>query len=158
VGIQGNDDVQAFAARLSELKRRSGRSFEALAKRAQLSRSALHRYCTGRAVPAEYLTVDRLARHCAADRAELLELHRLWVLADAARRQALPGRATPARTCRPAPHVGVRRDPATRRPGHGPGGQTSWAGLRAAAFATAATATALGLVKLRREWMRASGW
>lgn len=76
---------EEFAERLSELKRRSGLSYSLLAKRLHLSTSTLHRYCSGAAIPVEYAPVERLARVCGATPEELVGLHRLWVLADAAR-------------------------------------------------------------------------
>ncbi|MFE0473985.1 helix-turn-helix domain-containing protein [Streptomyces sp. NPDC058947] len=74
-----------FAALLRELKERSGLSYGVLAKRLHMSTSTLHRYCNGDAVPADYAPVERLARLCKASPAELVELHRRWVLADAGR-------------------------------------------------------------------------
>src|SRR5690348_920168 len=50
-----------------------------------MSTSTLHRYCNGSAVPVEYAPVERLARVCRATPQELVELHRRWILADAAR-------------------------------------------------------------------------
>jgi transcriptional regulator with XRE-family HTH domain len=66
---------------LRELKNRTPHSFESLAMRTGVSRSALHRYCTGASLPADFGPVERFARHCGATRAELIELHRLWVQA-----------------------------------------------------------------------------
>ncbi|OQD52863.1 transcriptional regulator [Streptomyces phaeoluteigriseus] len=74
-----------FAELLRELKDRSGLSYGTLAKRLHMSTSTLHRYCNGDAVPTDYAPVERLARLCKASPAELVELHRRWVLADAAR-------------------------------------------------------------------------
>ncbi|MFC5810680.1 helix-turn-helix domain-containing protein [Streptomyces heilongjiangensis] len=74
-----------FAEQLRELKERSGLSYGALAKRLHMSTSTLHRYCNGDAVPTDYAPVERLARLCRATPAELVELHRKWVLADATR-------------------------------------------------------------------------
>ncbi|MFC8147414.1 helix-turn-helix domain-containing protein [Streptomyces paradoxus] len=74
-----------FAARLGELKERSGLSYGVLAKRLHMSTSTLHRYCNGDAVPTDYAPVERLARLCKASPGELVELHRRWVLADAGR-------------------------------------------------------------------------
>ncbi|MEV0244816.1 helix-turn-helix domain-containing protein [Streptomyces sp. NPDC050674] len=74
-----------FAALLGELKERSGLSYGVLAKRLHMSTSTLHRYCNGDAVPTDYAPVERLARLCKASPAELVELHRRWVLADAGR-------------------------------------------------------------------------
>ncbi|MFF4487546.1 helix-turn-helix domain-containing protein [Streptomyces sp. NPDC001544] len=78
-------ETEAFARRLRELKDRSGLSYGALAKRLHMSTSTLHRYCNGTAVPVEYAPVERLAKVCRATPQELVELHRRWILADAAR-------------------------------------------------------------------------
>ncbi|QCD55581.1 helix-turn-helix domain-containing protein [Streptomyces hawaiiensis] len=82
-----------FAAALRELKDRTPHSFETLAARTGISRSALHRYCSGTSVPADFATVERFAKRCGADRDELVGLHRLWVRAtepDAPGRDAEP--------------------------------------------------------------------
>ncbi|MFC0599268.1 helix-turn-helix domain-containing protein [Streptomyces palmae] len=94
----GSEEVDRFAERLRELKERSGRSYGTLAARLHISASTLHRYCHADAVPARFALVERLARLCGASPEELLELHRRWLLADAARRAAsarggVPGRA-----------------------------------------------------------------
>ncbi|WP_046734155.1 helix-turn-helix domain-containing protein [Streptomyces humi] len=83
-----------FAELLRELKDRSGLSYGTLAKRLHMSTSTLHRYCNGDAVPTDYAPVERLARLCKAGPAELVELHRRWVLADAdrGRKQEAAGR------------------------------------------------------------------
>ncbi|MGW3955537.1 helix-turn-helix domain-containing protein [Streptomyces sp. NPDC004752] len=78
-------ETERFARLLRELKDRSGLSYGALAKRLHMSTSTLHRYCNGTAVPNEYAPVERLARVCRATPQELVELHRRWILADAAR-------------------------------------------------------------------------
>ncbi|MFK4151241.1 helix-turn-helix domain-containing protein [Streptomyces fungicidicus] len=92
-----------FAARLRELKERSGLSYGVLAKRLHMSTSTLHRYCNGDAVPAEYAPVERLARLCKAGPGELVELHRRWVLADAARgRKWAPAEAVEPAATAPA--------------------------------------------------------
>ncbi|MEV7238532.1 helix-turn-helix domain-containing protein [Streptomyces sp. NPDC051020] len=85
-----------FAALLKELKDRSGRSYGVLAGRLHVSTSTLHRYCNGDAVPNEYAPVERLARLCGASADELVELHRRWIVADAARRRRAAG-AEPVR-------------------------------------------------------------
>ncbi|MFH8345807.1 helix-turn-helix domain-containing protein [Streptomyces sp. NPDC018045] len=88
--------TDGFAALLRTLKTRSGLSYGALAKRLHMSTSTLHRYCNGDAVPTDYAPVERLARVCGAKPEELVELHRRWILADAARgRRAGAGDATP---------------------------------------------------------------
>ncbi|NJP65313.1 helix-turn-helix domain-containing protein [Streptomyces spiramenti] len=73
--------IEAFAEKLRELKGNTSHSFESIARRTGVSRSTLHRYCSGKGVPAEFATVERFARCCRAERADLTELHRLWVLA-----------------------------------------------------------------------------
>ncbi|MFJ3672090.1 helix-turn-helix domain-containing protein [Streptomyces sp. NPDC090106] len=90
-----------FAGLLRELKDRSGLSYGTLAKRLHMSTSTLHRYCNGDAVPADYAPVERLARLCKASPAELVALHRRWVLADADR-----GRK-PSAAPRPDPGPGL---------------------------------------------------
>ncbi|KES07899.1 DNA-binding protein [Streptomyces toyocaensis] len=97
-----------FAALLRELKDRSGLSYGVLAKRLHMSTSTLHRYCNGDAVPTDYAPVERLARLCKADPGELVELHRRWVLADAARGRRSEPAATPA-----APAPEERAEPGT---------------------------------------------
>jgi plasmid maintenance system antidote protein VapI len=90
---QGAGGTGEFAALLLELKDRSGLSYGALAKRLHMSTSTLHRYCNGTAMPHEYAPAERLARVCRATPQELMELHRRWILADAARRSR-PDQAT----------------------------------------------------------------
>ncbi|MDW6056899.1 helix-turn-helix domain-containing protein [Streptomyces sp. FXJ1.4098] len=85
------EDAEAFAELLLRLKERSGLSYGALAKRLGMSTSTLHRYCNGSAVPTDYAPVERLARVCRATREEQVELHRRWILADAARARRRPG-------------------------------------------------------------------
>ncbi|MEH0471625.1 helix-turn-helix domain-containing protein [Streptomyces sp. B21-097] len=82
------EEIADFAALMRELKQRSGLSYEALAKRAHMSTSTLHRYCKGEGVPGDNAAVSRFARVCRATPEELVELHRRWVLADAARERA----------------------------------------------------------------------
>ncbi|MFF8715248.1 helix-turn-helix domain-containing protein [Streptomyces sp. NPDC015184] len=67
-----------LAESLEELKRRSGRSYTALAHRTGLSRSTLHRYCRGTTVPGSFGAVERVARVCGASPAELDRLYRVW--------------------------------------------------------------------------------
>ncbi|MTE19864.1 helix-turn-helix domain-containing protein [Streptomyces sp. TRM43335] len=86
-------EVERFAEQVRALKERSGRSYGALARRLGVSASTLHRYGSGEAVPSGFAPVERLARLCGASPQEVLRLHRLWILADAARR---PRTAAPA--------------------------------------------------------------
>ncbi|WP_171164481.1 transcriptional regulator [Streptomyces sp. I05A-00742] len=81
------EEIDIFAAQLSELKERSGHSYGVLAKRLHMSTSTLHRYCNGAAVPTEYAPVERFGRLCGARPEELVELHRRWIVADDARRR-----------------------------------------------------------------------
>ncbi|GDY41048.1 helix-turn-helix domain-containing protein [Streptomyces antimycoticus] len=83
-------DAEAFAERLRGLKERSGLSYGTLAKRLHMSTSTLHRYCNGTVVPADYASVERVARVCRATPEELVELHRRWILASAARARKGP--------------------------------------------------------------------
>lgn len=53
-----------------------------------MSTSTLHRYCKGEGVPADYASVSRFARVCKATPEEVVELHRRWVVADAARERS----------------------------------------------------------------------
>ncbi|MFC9280298.1 helix-turn-helix domain-containing protein [Streptomyces collinus] len=82
------EEIAEFAALLRELKQRSGLSYGALAKRSLMSTSTLHRYCKGEGVPADLAAVSRFGRVCRATPDEMVELHRRWVLADAARERA----------------------------------------------------------------------
>ncbi|MGW1064909.1 helix-turn-helix domain-containing protein [Streptomyces aureus] len=88
------DEVEEFAALLRHLKGRTDRSYAALARRLNMNASTLHRYCSGEAVPLGFASVERFATLCGAEPAERIELHRLWILAVAARqrsRTAAPG-------------------------------------------------------------------
>ncbi|MFI1186163.1 helix-turn-helix domain-containing protein [Streptomyces californicus] len=70
-----------LATRLNTLREGSGRTYASLARRIGVSGSTLHRYCTGRTVPADFAPVERLARLCGASAADREALHRLWLLA-----------------------------------------------------------------------------
>ncbi|MBD0740421.1 helix-turn-helix domain-containing protein [Streptomyces sp. CBMA29] len=120
----GAGETNEFATLLRQLKDRSGLSYGALAKRLHMSTSTLHRYCNGTAVPNEYAPVERLARVCRATPEELMELHRRWILADAARdrraEQAAAARAgagagaAPTAEADPAPEAGPARTEALK--------------------------------------------
>jgi transcriptional regulator with XRE-family HTH domain len=58
----------ALAAQLTELKTRSRLSYEQLGRKAHLSRSTVHRYCTGRNVPATFAPIEAIATACGAER------------------------------------------------------------------------------------------
>ena len=74
-----------LAVLLAEMKQRGGLSYEQLAHKTHLGRSTVHRYCTGRGVPATFGPVEAIAVACGAGRAELAKLYRLWEQADRAR-------------------------------------------------------------------------
>ncbi|MFD3613704.1 helix-turn-helix domain-containing protein [Streptomyces sp. NPDC058676] len=87
------DDVGEFAALLTRLKERTDRSYGSLARRLNMNTSTLHRYCAGEAVPQDFAPVERFAALCGASAAERLELHRLWLVAVAARQRPRAGHA-----------------------------------------------------------------
>ncbi|MFF0225476.1 helix-turn-helix domain-containing protein [Streptomyces sp. NPDC004629] len=129
-------ETEEFATLLRGLKDRSGLSYGALAKRLHMSTSTLHRYCNGTAVPNEYAPVERLARVCRATPQELVELHRRWILADAARGrradQAGAARAgTGAGTGGPTGHAPAKSSPQEA----GSDQEAGWAEAAAAADA-----------------------
>lgn len=86
--VSCQDEVEEFAALLRRLKARTDRSYAALARRLNMNASTLHRYCAGDAVPLGFASVERFAAMCGASPAERIELHRLWVLAVAARQRS----------------------------------------------------------------------
>ncbi|MFF3450176.1 helix-turn-helix domain-containing protein [Streptomyces sp. NPDC002667] len=88
--MPSEDDVEEFAALLRRLKGNSDRSYAALARRLNMNASTLHRYCSGEAVPLGFAPVERFAAMCGASPAERVELHRLWILAVAARQRSRP--------------------------------------------------------------------
>ncbi|MYX14563.1 helix-turn-helix domain-containing protein [Streptomyces sp. SID8374] len=143
-------EAEHFAALLKELKGRSGRSYGVLAGRLHVSTSTLHRYCNGDAVPNEYAPVERFARLCGAAGDELVEVHRRWIVADAARRRPpagagaeavgpVPVPAAPAPVSAPEPVTAPVPEPepvpvppvvATVEPSaEGAGGRSPWARL-----------------------------
>ena len=102
--METRDDVEEFAALLRRLKGRTDRSYGSLARRLNMNTSTLHRYCAGEAVPQDFAPVERLAAYCKATQEERLELHRLWLLAVAARQRVRTGSA--------AGEAGTGEDPA----------------------------------------------
>ena len=75
--MPGSTGAQELAGYLRELKGRTGRSYDTLAGRLSISRSALHRYCSGESVPPQLEVVERFARECGAGPREIVELRRL---------------------------------------------------------------------------------
>jgi transcriptional regulator with XRE-family HTH domain len=100
--VATTSEADQLAAVLRQLKERSGLSYGVLAGKLHVSTSTLHRYCNGDAVPAEFSSVERLARLCGAQREELIDLHRRWILADEARRRGRAGAETAAAAAREA--------------------------------------------------------
>jgi hypothetical protein len=92
------EDVQAFAAWLTRLKEATDRSYGQLARRLHMNTSTLHRYCAGDTVPTDFAPVERFAALCGATAEERVELHRLWLLAVAARQRARTASAGAAGT------------------------------------------------------------
>jgi hypothetical protein len=68
---------------LERLKAGSGRSYERISRQVHLSKSAVHRYCTGANVPREFGVLERIALVCGASREEMTALHREWLRATA---------------------------------------------------------------------------
>lgn len=81
VRVSRSEDLGEF---LTELKHRSGRSYEWIGKRVNASKSTVQRYCTGRSVPRQFGVIERIARVCGADADEVGRLFRLWERAVAA--------------------------------------------------------------------------
>jgi transcriptional regulator with XRE-family HTH domain len=61
------------------LKKKTGRSYDALAKRLGIGKSTLHRYCSGDSVPPRFTLLEQFAKECQASQAEIIELHQRWV-------------------------------------------------------------------------------
>ncbi|GAA1165587.1 hypothetical protein GCM10009664_36890 [Kitasatospora gansuensis] len=57
---------------------RSGLSYDRVGKKANLSRSSVHRYCNGGTLPTEFGIVERIARVCGGTREEVDKLYQLW--------------------------------------------------------------------------------
>ncbi|GGZ32759.1 hypothetical protein GCM10010387_28590 [Streptomyces inusitatus] len=131
-------DTEAFARRLSGIREASGRSYGALARRAGIGASTLHRYCSGHSVPMEFAPVERLARLCGCRGEDLIALHRLWVLADAERGRRAPAAPEPEPAPEPAPAPAPSREPAVPRTARRR--RRRWYGAVAVALVTALAA------------------
>ncbi|MFF3751378.1 helix-turn-helix domain-containing protein [Streptomyces sp. NPDC002018] len=155
-------EAEAFAGLLREVKDRSGRSYGVLAGKLHMSTSTLHRYCNGDAVPAEFASVERLARLCGATAEELVELHRRWILADEARRRARsaapPAAAPPAAPPAAAPAASVPATPVSE-PGPAPAPDPASAPASAVESAQSgpAMATSVPEVRTSRDAPRTPG-
>ncbi|MYW08300.1 helix-turn-helix domain-containing protein [Streptomyces sp. SID2563] len=104
-------EAEELAGLLKKLKDRSGRSYGVLAGRLHVSTSTLHRYCNGDAVPGEFAPVERFARLCGVTADELVEVHRRWILADAARGRGKAEASVPAAAVEPVPVEPVPVEP-----------------------------------------------
>ncbi|MFJ6185600.1 helix-turn-helix domain-containing protein [Streptomyces sp. NPDC092295] len=113
-------EAEAFAELLRGLKDRSGRSYGVLAGKLHVSTSTLHRYCNGDAVPTDYASVERLARLCAANAEEMVELHRRWILADEARRRGRSAPLAPVPAPAPSAEAPSAEAPAESAPAETP--------------------------------------
>ncbi|OUC91708.1 helix-turn-helix domain-containing protein [Streptosporangium minutum] len=89
--------AEDLASYLRGLKNKTGRSYDTLAKRLGISKSTLHRYCSGESVPPRFTLLEQFAKECKANRHELTELHRRWLSAQTAQTSAAePGTARQA--------------------------------------------------------------
>ncbi|WP_344447628.1 helix-turn-helix transcriptional regulator, partial [Kitasatospora nipponensis] len=77
-GLTRPGERQEFFELLSTLKVRSGLSYDRVGKKANLSRSSVHRYCNGGTLPTEFGIVERIARVCGGTREEVDKLYQLW--------------------------------------------------------------------------------
>ncbi|MEU9135880.1 helix-turn-helix transcriptional regulator [Streptomyces sp. NPDC048404] len=107
---------------LRQLKARSDRSYASLARHLNMNASTLHRYCSGEAVPLGFAPVERFAALCGAAPAQRVELHRLWVLAVAARQRS---RTTPGADSGPPPPSAPSAPSAAVSVSSGPSDSTS---------------------------------
>ncbi|MFD9688729.1 helix-turn-helix domain-containing protein [Kitasatospora sp. NPDC059088] len=150
----GAAGTEEFARLLSELKTRSGLSYGTLAKRLHTSTSTLHRYCNGTALPHEFASAERFARLCRATPEELVELHRSWILAEAARGRRAEQRApeTPAAETRTADLPAAEAEPVVEVVSAEP------APPRRRRTALIVSATAVALVAAVLVVARPTGW
>ncbi|WP_170322079.1 helix-turn-helix domain-containing protein [Acrocarpospora pleiomorpha] len=132
-------EADELAARLRALKERAGVSFEELAGRTGIGRSSLHRYAAGTKIPADFAVVHTFAKGCGASGEETRDLHRLWALADAARRGE-----SPPPLDEPEEPVHEPEEPRRER------GRTPWI-ITIAASAAAVASAAVALVLVFRE-------
>lgn len=88
-------EAAEVAVYLRGLKARSNQSFKALARRAGVGSSTLHRYCSGEQFPQDFRVVRSFAAACGATADELRCLERLWA-ADPRNPAIAAGQASPA--------------------------------------------------------------
>ena len=70
--------TEGLASMLTELKERSGLSYEVIGRRTHISKSTIHRYCRGESVPIDFATVERIAKLCGATAADQARLFTSW--------------------------------------------------------------------------------
>jgi hypothetical protein len=63
---------------LTELKKRSGHSYERIGRKVNAGKSTVQRYCAGHSIPPEFGTIERIARACGANSDEIARLFLLW--------------------------------------------------------------------------------
>src|SRR5919204_2770037 len=107
-----NTGSQELGELLSELKARSGRSYQVIGRKVYTSKSTVQRYCTGSCVPREFAVIERIAQVCGATADEIARLSRLW--AEATSPAAATSTPTTA-TERIDPDAPARWPPAARR-------------------------------------------
>ncbi|MFL6120499.1 ATP-binding protein, partial [Actinophytocola sp.] len=95
-GYGDGSAVARLAEFMEELKVRSGRSYQALARRAGLSSSTLHRYCTGKIVPTDGRVLRYFAKACGVGSHEETTLLHLWNLVDVTQQRPVRVSAPPA--------------------------------------------------------------
>jgi hypothetical protein len=71
---------------LTKLKQRSGRSYEWIGRKTNMSRSTVQRYCTIQSIPDKFEPLERIAQACGADNDNITQLFQLWKDAVAASR------------------------------------------------------------------------
>jgi polysaccharide biosynthesis protein PslG len=81
VVVGGSKAAPTLGDILQRLKERSGASYDELARKTYTSRSTLHRYCTGKGVPPDAVTVTRIAEACAASPDEVRQALEAWLRA-----------------------------------------------------------------------------
>jgi hypothetical protein len=131
-----------LAELLQRLKTKSGRSYEYIGQRVHLSKSAVHRYCTGASVPSRYGVVEDIASVCGASPEEMVLLHRLWLRAatstgDVETRTTAPAAVTPAPTTAPAIAAPARTTAPTTAAQSWPPNPRYWRQLGAATIGVA---------------------
>lgn len=156
-GHMGNgSSARALGDFLEQLKVNSGRSYDSIGRKIRCSKSTVHRYCTGVAVPREFGVLERIALVCGANRDDLVRLHRHWLRATSSQDAPEHGEQ-PAADPEPEPPASVQRFP-LRRP---------WARALSSAALALALVLALGSGsrqlpagsdQAQRQWVSGPTW